>query len=136
MFLLLWAGLIFVFFSFSDSKLIPYILPIFPPLTILMAQYLTEHWQQPTIWIRLGYYSIPITVLAFNIVGAIYLYTNSQIIHDPNIVAIRNILGLTGLIWLISTSVGVLFFIKKYFHCVGLPLFCPNTKLFISKKPM
>src|SRR3990167_121652 len=41
-FFLLWIGIVFVFFSFSKSKLIPYILPIFPPLAILTAHYLTS----------------------------------------------------------------------------------------------
>lgn len=41
-FFLLWAGLIFVFFSFSKSKLMPYILPVFPPLTLLIAHYLQQ----------------------------------------------------------------------------------------------
>lgn len=36
-FLLIWVVIIFTFFSFSKSKLIPYILPLFPPLAILMA---------------------------------------------------------------------------------------------------
>jgi len=36
-FLLLWAIEIFFFFSFSDSKLIPYILPCFPPLALLVG---------------------------------------------------------------------------------------------------
>jgi 4-amino-4-deoxy-L-arabinose transferase-like glycosyltransferase len=44
LFLLLWAGLVFAFFSFSDSKLIPYILPILPPLALLVARYLALHW--------------------------------------------------------------------------------------------
>lgn len=38
-FLLVWIVSIFLFFSFSKSKLIPYILPIFPPLAILIARY-------------------------------------------------------------------------------------------------
>ena len=36
-YLLIWATFIFLFFSKSESKLIPYILPLFPPLAILMA---------------------------------------------------------------------------------------------------
>jgi 4-amino-4-deoxy-L-arabinose transferase-like glycosyltransferase len=36
-YLLIWAGLIFLFYSISSSKLIPYILPVFPPLAILVA---------------------------------------------------------------------------------------------------
>ncbi len=37
LFLLLWTGFIFVFFSLSDSKLPSYILPIFPALALLIA---------------------------------------------------------------------------------------------------
>jgi len=37
LYLLIWAIVIFLFFSKSNSKLIPYILPIFPPLAILIA---------------------------------------------------------------------------------------------------
>jgi 4-amino-4-deoxy-L-arabinose transferase-like glycosyltransferase len=37
LYLALWALLIFLFFSKSDSKLIPYILPVFPPLALLMG---------------------------------------------------------------------------------------------------
>lgn len=37
LFLWLWAGVIFLFFSASQSKLVPYILPALPPLAILIA---------------------------------------------------------------------------------------------------
>ena len=42
LYLALWIGLIFIFFSKSNSKLIPYILPIYPPLAILIAQLLND----------------------------------------------------------------------------------------------
>jgi len=37
LFMLVWSLLIFLFFSKSSSKLIPYLLPIFPPLAMLIA---------------------------------------------------------------------------------------------------
>jgi 4-amino-4-deoxy-L-arabinose transferase-like glycosyltransferase len=37
LFLLAWFGLIFVFFSISQSKLMPYVSPLFPPLAVLLA---------------------------------------------------------------------------------------------------
>jgi 4-amino-4-deoxy-L-arabinose transferase-like glycosyltransferase len=37
LYLLVWTVLIFLFFSKSNSKLVPYILPVFPPLAILIA---------------------------------------------------------------------------------------------------
>jgi len=43
LFLLLWAGLVFAFFSPSSSKLVPlvpYILPVVPPLALLLGWYL------------------------------------------------------------------------------------------------
>lgn len=43
-FLLVWAGFIFVFFSISNSKLIPYITPAFPPLAILVGKTITDIW--------------------------------------------------------------------------------------------
>lgn len=37
LFLLIWSVLIFLFFSKSSSKLVPYMLPIFPPLAIMIS---------------------------------------------------------------------------------------------------
>lgn len=39
-FLITWAVVVFLFFSKSQSKLIPYILPVFPPLAVLVGAYL------------------------------------------------------------------------------------------------
>jgi len=41
-FLLTWAAVIFLFFSASDSKLIPYILPVFPPLALLTGKMFSD----------------------------------------------------------------------------------------------
>ena len=46
LYLLLWPLVILFFFSLSDSKLIPYILPIFPPLALLIAHRLAVVWNQ------------------------------------------------------------------------------------------
>jgi 4-amino-4-deoxy-L-arabinose transferase-like glycosyltransferase len=41
-FFAIWAVVVFVFFSASGSKLMPYILPVFPALALLGARYLNE----------------------------------------------------------------------------------------------
>lgn len=51
-FLLLWAGLVFVFFSLSKSKLIPYILPVLPPLALLLGRYFAQIWERPELFGR------------------------------------------------------------------------------------
>ncbi|HTQ78363.1 MAG TPA: glycosyltransferase family 39 protein [Thermoanaerobaculia bacterium] len=42
---LLWAALVFAFFSLSDSKLVPYILPVLPPLSLLLGRDLAASWE-------------------------------------------------------------------------------------------
>ncbi len=39
-FLLIWIGFVVVFFSISQSKLVPYVLPVFPALAVLIGRYL------------------------------------------------------------------------------------------------
>ncbi|MBI5782163.1 MAG: glycosyltransferase family 39 protein [Gammaproteobacteria bacterium] len=48
-FLALWAGLVFLFFSLSQSKLIPYILPVLPPLALLLGRYFARAWDHPEL---------------------------------------------------------------------------------------
>ncbi|HEX4045269.1 MAG TPA: glycosyltransferase family 39 protein [Gammaproteobacteria bacterium] len=48
-FLLLWAVLIFIFFSLPRSKLIGYILPVLPALALLVGRYLALLSTQPAI---------------------------------------------------------------------------------------
>lgn len=43
-FLFAWSGFIFIFFSISNSKLIPYITPALPPLAIIVGKTLADIW--------------------------------------------------------------------------------------------
>ncbi len=45
-FFVTWAVVVFLFFSKSQSKLIPYILPVFPPLALLTGGWLARVWHQ------------------------------------------------------------------------------------------
>lgn len=42
LFFLVWAGFIFIFFSLSSTQLFSYILPLFPPISLLAGKYITE----------------------------------------------------------------------------------------------
>lgn len=55
LFLLIWAALIFVFFSFSKSKLIPYILPVIPALALLTGRYLADRLKASSRGLITGY---------------------------------------------------------------------------------
>ncbi len=51
-FLACWAGFVFFFFSTSQSKLVPYILPAMPPLALLIA--LAMQNERLRTWVRAG----------------------------------------------------------------------------------
>jgi hypothetical protein len=55
-FFAIWAGFIFVFFSGSQSKLIPYILPVFPPIAVILGRWLALTLPRPDAFgqMRLG----------------------------------------------------------------------------------
>lgn len=50
LFLVLWAAVIFVFFSMSSSKLIPYILPVFPAVALLIGTALSGAMDERRPW--------------------------------------------------------------------------------------
>ncbi len=52
-YLAIWAGVIFVFFTFSGSKLVHYILPAAPPIALLAGRVLGQDGRVPHLhWIR------------------------------------------------------------------------------------
>ncbi len=63
-FLFLWAAVVFVFFSVSDSKLVSYILPIFPALALLIGVRLTRLGARALAWQTLPAALAGIAVLA------------------------------------------------------------------------
>lgn len=62
LYFLIWFVVIFAFFSLSKSKLIPYILPIFPPLAILTARYLRALLLKPktTLDVKISYFILAV----------------------------------------------------------------------------
>jgi 4-amino-4-deoxy-L-arabinose transferase-like glycosyltransferase len=52
-FFAIWAGFIFLFFSKSQSKLIPYILPVFPPLAAVVGRWLAATLPRPDAFARM-----------------------------------------------------------------------------------
>ena len=64
MFLALWAGWVLLFFSISSSKVIPYILPMFPPLAILLGRYFSTAVTRPGVdGLRTGYAVLLVAIM-------------------------------------------------------------------------
>lgn len=82
-FLVLWAVLILAFFSGSDSKLIPYILPVIPPLALLIGRYLAVG--APASGARAGFWGA--LVLSVALAGA--LFAAPRFWHAPGVSALH-----------------------------------------------
>ncbi len=78
LFLLLWAGLVFAFFSASSSKLIPYILPILPPLALLIGRYLTASAPQAK-GLRFGFWLLLVCA------AMLALYIGVELARHPEV---------------------------------------------------
>jgi 4-amino-4-deoxy-L-arabinose transferase-like glycosyltransferase len=108
-FLLLWVGIIFLFFSFSHSKLIPYILPIFPALALLTGHYLSIHWQRN--WnIKWGYIAVPLVWLGLGGIGILCLISDTSITLSSS----ARFFLITGYsVFLLNSIVASLFAMRK-----------------------
>ncbi|MBI3849164.1 MAG: phospholipid carrier-dependent glycosyltransferase [Verrucomicrobia bacterium] len=66
-FFIIWIAFVLLFFSTSQSKLIPYILPVYPALALLVGRYLSAAWGDPgRVSLKAGYvgYAIIAALLA------------------------------------------------------------------------
>jgi 4-amino-4-deoxy-L-arabinose transferase-like glycosyltransferase len=75
-YLLLWLGVVFVFFSTASSKLTPYILPLFPAAALLVADLWYTLLKAPTKGLRWGFFSSLLPLLIIFLLGLVYLWIN------------------------------------------------------------
>jgi len=99
LFFLIWALSIFIFFSFSNSKLIPYILPIFPPAAVLIGWYLSLN-----LPVKAYRYDFILWLLLSLGIG-VGLIIFSQTITFPHPQG-KNILSAVGILLIIGSIVG------------------------------
>ena len=79
LFLLLWFGIIFIFFSLSSSKLIPYIIPVMPPLAILAGSFLDLHMDKgKTRSLGMGLLLNSLILVPFGVAAAAYPFLDER----------------------------------------------------------
>lgn len=90
-FCLIWAAFIFVFFSISQTQLVTYIAPMFPPTAFLIGWYMNECRQEgrrPILWI------VTLLVLGLALLGSNAIPLNPDAEHfQPVILGASLILG-------------------------------------------
>lgn len=124
LFLGLWATLVFLFFSFSKSKLIPYILPVLPPLALLTARYLTVAMTRPR---KIGLYAGLVLLLALATVVTYYLWHLAIPLSEPPR-AMFYIYAATSCLWL-GTACSILL-VRKYIK-TAVTLLVSSAALFL-----
>ncbi len=82
-FLLLWVGIILVFFTFSHSQLIPYVLPLIPALTLLTGRYLSLVWEQKAVKSLTLSFQILLALSLIITVGALVFIAYPKVALQP-----------------------------------------------------
>ena len=111
-FLLLWPLVIYIFYTFSNSKLIPYILPMFPPLALLLSNYFAAFWYNKSTRLS-GFNAFFICNLGLSIgaIKAIFILNfNNETITKQNLYIVA--------IWLFISAIMVIISYRRR----GLPL--------------
>ncbi len=101
LFLVVWFVVVFSFFSLSHSKLVPYILPVFPPLALLVGRYLANVDIAAAGWRR----GLQLLAL-FDLCAAVsFLLMASGIWHGAQVQEMQRLIGPT--LWLVAGTFAV-----------------------------
>jgi len=103
-FLNCWAIVIFTFFTFSQTKLVSYILPMYPPLAMIVG------WNIDRIWTR----SHEVSTASWSILLVILsvLFTGGMVLGLEAMPVLQNGVYMTGAIFILM-SLGVAYFLWK-----------------------
>jgi 4-amino-4-deoxy-L-arabinose transferase-like glycosyltransferase len=131
-FLLVWVGFIFLFFSASKSKLVPYVLPIFPPLALIVGQYLAPRMRtMSATGLRAGF-------LGFSVISGLLGVALMIIFLKPTLLgAVANIdevsrFAMLAGVFLFGGSVGVYFLLRSENTKVALRLMLGTMAAFAA----
>ena len=144
LYLLLWLAFILVFFSVSKSKLIPYILPIYPAAALLLGEMLAVYYEEMKTGIRLALYSMGVVMMLTGII--VFLapgYVPDQVLTIPAGIFIGLLLFMQGAIayWCAIRRDFALFFsgvliTALLIMTVGLPMVVEKIAVIRSLKPL
>jgi 4-amino-4-deoxy-L-arabinose transferase-like glycosyltransferase len=110
LFLFIWASTILLVFSFSHSKLLPYILPMFMPLAILCGNYLSQTLKQKRKrGLIIGFCAL--TILSIVIAIGFVLFKQHIVTNQPFLFIL--IVSASLVIWLLGTINSTIQYIRS-----------------------
>jgi 4-amino-4-deoxy-L-arabinose transferase-like glycosyltransferase len=128
LFLILWLILVFTFFSIPHSKIVTYILPMFPALALLTGHYLS------CIWDRMGKKNYEACIAAFcliNIIFAAILLTQPEYQWLEMTTGFTPYLTALSLILMFFAAISLLLIRKKVLAAI-IVTFAISNILFLS----
>lgn len=133
LFCLCWISFVFVFFSFSQSKLIPYLLPLFPPAALLVGFFLNQNYEVPTKNYKQGLFFYKILIFLMGIGALAYLPVDS-FLYDSSLWRSSFLCFLVSVVAVISwgTLVYLHFFSKKLPHFQICTIFLSTICLLLT----
>ena len=131
-FLLVWAAFILLFFSVSDSKLVPYILPVFPPLAVIIGGYLAPGMRTPSATgLRAGFVGFSLVAGLLG-VALIAIFLRPELLgHVANLVELSRFALLAG-VFLLGGALGVYFLSRSRTTKVAVRLMLGTTAAFAA----
>lgn len=122
-YLILWIGIITLFFSIPHSKIITYILPVFPPLALLAGDYLSR--SQTTARLAWGFFFLN-SAFAFLFLAVPYFHW----LKLPD--TFNSYLYLMAFIYFLSAMISLLFCKKKNLVYIFLLALCANVLVLLT----
>lgn len=105
LFLNIWAIFIFAFFTISQTKLVSYILPMYPPLAMIVGWYIDQLWTSRNK-IRSTSWAIALGILAV-------IFTGGMLIGLKTMPMLQNGVYLSSIIFAFMASAGAYFLWNK-----------------------
>lgn len=121
-FLVIWTTVVFVFFSISQTKLVSYILPMYPPLALLTGYYFDK------VWTEKQYRALNVSAVIFGIVTGLLIiglfYAGTVVTAEllPSVKVMAVLLALLA-VFVLFQSVRHDFRAVFIIHVLGMMLF-------------
>ena len=108
-----WAAFLFLFFNKSQSKLMPYILPVFPPLAVLIGGWLADAWQRDDVKrIRGVVWTVCAVALGLGTAIAVVLLRPGLVADAAKLAPLR-VGGLAAAATLVAGAIGVFMMVRR-----------------------
>jgi 4-amino-4-deoxy-L-arabinose transferase-like glycosyltransferase len=130
-FLLCWLFAIIIFYSLPQSKLAGYILPVFFPLSILLAMHFNQYWSRADKWSSVNFIKWTQLLLYIILLASLCVFTllkSPSLTYQMHTVLLHGIIMISilviGQVLVIKTNTTSVFFYSLFFSGIAINILC------------